>query len=96
MATGRVVLEFWATPGHTSESISIVVWEASDAAVPYGVLTGDTLFIGDVGRPDLLASQGHSAEDMARQLYQSLRTQLLPLPDGTRVPRRPGSFPHES
>jgi hydroxyacylglutathione hydrolase len=85
LALGRVVLEFRATPGHTPESISIVVWEAPDAAVPYGVLTGDTLFIGDVGRPDLLASQGHSAEDMARQLYQSLHTQLLSLPDGARV-----------
>jgi hydroxyacylglutathione hydrolase len=82
---GRVGLEFRATPGHTPESISIVVWEAPDAAAPYGVLTGDTLFIGDVGRPDLLASQGQRPEDMARQLYRSLHTRLLSLPDGTRV-----------
>jgi hydroxyacylglutathione hydrolase len=82
---GRVVLDFRATPGHTPESISIVVWEAPDAAVPYGVLTGDTLFIGDVGRPDLLASQGHSPLDMARSLYRSLHGRLLTLPDSTRV-----------
>jgi hydroxyacylglutathione hydrolase len=82
---GSVALEFRATPGHTPESISIVVWDAPDAAVPYGVLTGDTLFIGDVGRPDLLAAQGQSPEDMARQLYRSLHTRLLSLPDATRV-----------
>jgi hydroxyacylglutathione hydrolase len=82
---GGVVLEFLATPGHTPDSISIVVWESAQAAVPYGVLTGDTLFIGDVGRPDLLVSQDRSPEDMARQLYQSLQGRLLCLPDGTRV-----------
>lgn len=85
LGLGRVVLEFRATPGHTPESISIVVWEAPGAAVPYGVLTGDTLFIGDVGRPDLLAAKGQSPEDMARELYRSLHTRLLCLPDSTRV-----------
>ena len=85
LALGRVVLEFRATPGHTPESISIVVWQAPEAAVPYGVLTGDTLFIGDVGRPDLLASRGRSPEDMGRQLYLSLHARLLTLPDDTRV-----------
>lgn len=82
---GRVVLEFRATPGHTPESISIVVWESADATTPYGVLTGDTLFIGDVGRPDLLATHGHSPDDMARQLYRSLHARLLSLPDVTRI-----------
>jgi glyoxylase-like metal-dependent hydrolase (beta-lactamase superfamily II)/rhodanese-related sulfurtransferase len=82
---GRVVLEFRATPGHTPESICIVVWEGPDAAAPYGVLTGDTLFIGDVGRPDLLAAQGQGPEDMARQLYRSIHARLLSLPDSTRV-----------
>ena len=58
------------TPGHTPESISIVVWERealerhAPDAVPYGVLTGDTLFIGDVGRPDLLASIGVTADEL--------------------------------
>ncbi|HEX2064001.1 MAG TPA: MBL fold metallo-hydrolase [Acidimicrobiales bacterium] len=85
LGLGQVVLEVRATPGHTPESISLVVWEHDGDAVPYGVLTGDTLFIGDVGRPDLLAAHGTSADDLARQLYRSLRTKLLTLPDATRV-----------
>jgi glyoxylase-like metal-dependent hydrolase (beta-lactamase superfamily II) len=52
---------------------------------PFGVLTGDTLFIGDVGRPDLLASIGVTADELARQLYHSLRDKLLTLPDTTKV-----------
>jgi hydroxyacylglutathione hydrolase len=82
---GRVVLEIRATPGHTPESISIVVWEDARAAAPYAVLTGDTLFIGDVGRPDLGSARDQSPADMARQLYNSLHTKLLTLPDETRV-----------
>ncbi len=83
---GDVVLEVRSTPGHTPESISIVVWDlAVDAETPYGVLTGDTLFIGDVGRPDLLASVGVTAEELGRSLYHSLRDQLLTLPDATKV-----------
>ena len=55
--------------------------------MPYGVLTGDTLFVGDVGRPDLLASGGAdvSADALARRLYHSLHDKLLELPDETRV-----------
>jgi hydroxyacylglutathione hydrolase len=82
---GGVVLEFRETPGHTPESISVVVWERSDDPEPYGVLTGDTLFIGDVGRPDLLASVGVTADQLARNLYVSLHDKLLQLPDDTRV-----------
>jgi DMSO/TMAO reductase YedYZ molybdopterin-dependent catalytic subunit/glyoxylase-like metal-dependent hydrolase (beta-lactamase superfamily II)/rhodanese-related sulfurtransferase len=84
---GAVGLEVLATPGHTPESICLLVWEHRDDDVPYGVLTGDTLFVGDVGRPDLLASAGAglSPEALARQLHRSLRRKLLPLPDGTRV-----------
>lgn len=82
---GQVSLEFRATPGHTPESICIVVWDSPGADAPYGVLTGDTLFIGDVGRPDLQGGQGLSPEVMARQLYRSLHTSLLTLPDATRV-----------
>lgn len=82
---GEVVLEIRATPGHTPESVSIVVWERGDDACPWGVLTGDTLFVGDVGRPDLLTSVGRSPEELARSLYRSLRDQLLSLPDATRV-----------
>ena len=82
---GEVVLEFRSTPGHTPESISIVVWEHADDVDPFGVLTGDTLFIGDVGRPDLLASKGVTADELARMLYRSLRDRILTLPDSTRV-----------
>ncbi len=82
---GDVVLEFRHTPGHTPESMSIVVWEHAADAEPWAVLTGDTLFIGDVGRPDLLASIGFSRDELADMLYTSLHTKLLPLPDRTRV-----------
>jgi glyoxylase-like metal-dependent hydrolase (beta-lactamase superfamily II)/rhodanese-related sulfurtransferase len=82
---GEVVLEVRHTPGHTPESISVVVWEHSSDPVPWGVLTGDALFVGDVGRPDLLTSLGFTAEQLARQLYRSLHEQLLSLPDETRV-----------
>jgi hydroxyacylglutathione hydrolase len=82
---GDVVLEFRETPGHTPESISVVVWEHADDPEPWGVLTGDTLFIGDVGRPDLLASVGVTAEQLGSMLYDSLRDKLLTLPDATRV-----------
>jgi len=85
LSLGAVTLEFRATPGHTPESVSIVVWEEPDAPEPYGVLTGDTLFIGDVGRPDLLSAGGRTPQSMARQLYESLHTRLLTLPDTTRV-----------
>lgn len=82
---GDVVLEIRHTPGHTPESMSIVVWEHADDDVPHGVLTGDTLFVGDVGRPDLLASVGHTGEELGAMLYESLQTKLLTLPDETQV-----------
>jgi hydroxyacylglutathione hydrolase len=85
ISLGDVQLEIRHTPGHTPESISIVVWEHADDEVPYGVLTGDALFIGDVGRPDLLASLGFTRDELADQLYDSLHTKLLTLPDDTRV-----------
>ncbi|WP_347259034.1 rhodanese-like domain-containing protein, partial [Methylocaldum sp.] len=83
---GQVRLKILETPGHTPEGISIVVYDqAKSTEIPYAVLTGDTLFIGDVGRPDLLASFGVSAEDLAAMLYESLHEKLLPLPDETLV-----------
>jgi hydroxyacylglutathione hydrolase len=82
---GEVTLEFLHTPGHTPESMSIVVYEHADDEVPYGVLTGDTLFIGDVGRPDLLASIGFTREELADKLYDSLHNKLMTLPTPTRV-----------
>lgn len=81
---GEVTLEVLATPGHTPESICVVVYEHGGDP-PFGVLTGDTLFIGDVGRPDLLGGFGLAPQDMARDLFSSLHTKLLPLPDATSV-----------
>ncbi|HYB40090.1 MAG TPA: molybdopterin-dependent oxidoreductase [Mycobacterium sp.] len=85
ISLGEVTLEVLATPGHTPESICIVVHQHPDDEVPYGVLTGDTLFVGDVGRPDLLVASGLSADALARALYRSLHNKLLKLPDATRV-----------
>jgi hydroxyacylglutathione hydrolase len=83
---GRVRLQFLETPGHTPESLSILVFDlAQDAAKPHAVLTGDTLFIGDVGRPDLMASVGMSSDELAGMLYDSLHAKLLRLPDETLV-----------
>jgi len=79
---GKVRLEALETPGHTPESISILVYDlASSASEPHAVLTGDTLFIGDVGRPDLRAALGWSASDLGGLLYDSLQSKLLRLPD---------------
>ncbi|MEQ8842729.1 MAG: rhodanese-like domain-containing protein [Acidimicrobiales bacterium] len=85
ISLGEVTLEVLHTPGHTPESMSIVIWERADDDVPFGVLTGDTLFVGDVGRPDLLASIGFTRDELADKLYDSLHQKLLPLPDATRV-----------
>lgn len=82
---GEVELQFLHTPGHTPESMSIVIYERPGDAVPYGVLTGDTLFIGDVGRPDLLSSIGFTRDELADKLYDSLHNKLMPLPDATKV-----------
>lgn len=82
---GKVTLRFLETPGHTPESISILVFDTAESAtVPYGVLTGDVLFIGDVGRPDLLGSR-MPATELAGMLYDSLHNKLLELPDDVRV-----------
>ncbi|MFZ4583624.1 MAG: MBL fold metallo-hydrolase [Acidimicrobiia bacterium] len=85
VSLGTVELEIRATPGHTPESLCVVIHDQGRNHAPFGVCTGDTLFIGDVGRPDLLASVGVTADELARQLYRSLHTQLLTLPDDTRV-----------
>lgn len=83
---GSIRLKVLETPGHTPESISILVFDltASDTQ-PYAVLTGDTLFIGDVGRPDLRAALGWSATDLGGMLFDSLHTKLLGLPDQSLV-----------
>ena len=83
---GQVRLKSLETPGHTPESISILVYDLERSGTePFAVLTGDTLFVGDVGRPDLRASLGWSATDLGALLYDSLRSKLLPLPDASLV-----------
>ncbi|GIL34932.1 MBL fold metallo-hydrolase [Phycicoccus sp. DTK01] len=82
---GDVTLQVMATPGHTPESISVLVFEHADDEVAYGVLTGDALFIGDVGRPDLLASIGATADELGRMLYDSIQHRLMGLDDAVRV-----------
>ena len=83
---GDVKLEILETPGHTPEGISILVYDlAKSRTEPLAVLTGDTLFIGDVGRPDLLASVGVTADELADMLYDSITDKLVKLPDATLV-----------
>jgi hydroxyacylglutathione hydrolase len=83
---GRVRLTALETPGHTAESISLLVYDLDrSAAAPQAVLTGDTLFVGDVGRPDLRVALGWSAADLGGLLYDSLHDKLLALPDATGV-----------
>ena len=83
---GQVSLEALETPGHTAESISILVFDAHAAgAAPAAVLTGDTLFVGDVGRPDLRAALGWSATELGGMLYDSVHRKLLALPDSSLV-----------
>jgi rhodanese-related sulfurtransferase/glyoxylase-like metal-dependent hydrolase (beta-lactamase superfamily II) len=84
MAFPGLRIQVLETPGHTIESLSILVFDLQkDSRKPYAVLSGDTLFIGDVGRPDLRASLGWSARDLGMHLYESLHSKLLKLPDDT-------------
>jgi len=82
---GKVVLRFLETPGHTPESVSVVVVDTEVSAEPQKVLTGDTLFVGDVGRPDLAGARGYTPEMMAAMLYESLHGKLLKLDDAVEV-----------
>ncbi|MDZ4714203.1 MAG: MBL fold metallo-hydrolase [Cytophagales bacterium] len=81
-ALGEITLQALNTPGHSPDSISVVARDKHDK--PHAVFTGDTLFIGDCGRPDLRESAGAltaAREDLARQMYHSLQTKMMPLPD---------------
>lgn len=83
---GDVRLEAMETPGHTPEGITILAFDKTkDTKTPYAAFTGDTLFIGDVGRPDLLASIGVTANELAEMLYDSLHHKLMKLPDETLI-----------
>jgi glyoxylase-like metal-dependent hydrolase (beta-lactamase superfamily II) len=80
---GRCRLSVLETPGHTLESICLVLTDLDRSSDPWAVLTGDTLFLGDVGRPDL--SPMHTPQQLAGMLYDSLHTKLLRLPDSVLV-----------
>jgi hydroxyacylglutathione hydrolase len=82
---GKIKLKFFETPGHTPEGITILAEDTENAAAPRKLFTGDTLFIGDVGRPDLVGSKGFTAEQMGSMLYESLHEKILPLADETEV-----------
>ena len=83
---GQVRLRALSTPGHTPESISLLIFDdTASREIPASVLTGDTLFIGDVGRPDLRVALGWSAADLGGMLYDSLHDKLLALPDTSLV-----------
>jgi glyoxylase-like metal-dependent hydrolase (beta-lactamase superfamily II) len=85
LKVGDVELRILETPGHTPESISIVVEDPTDESKAMKVLTGDTLFIGDVGRPDLAGGQGFTPQQMAGMLYDSLHQKLMVLADEVEV-----------
>jgi hydroxyacylglutathione hydrolase len=85
LAVGKVKLKFLETPGHTPEGITILAENTENPNDPLKMFTGDTLFIGDVGRPDLVGSKGFTAEQMGAMLYDSLHEKILPLPDETEV-----------
>ncbi|MBK6723082.1 MAG: MBL fold metallo-hydrolase [Acidobacteria bacterium] len=85
LKVGKIDLKFLETPGHTPEGITIVATDTQDATAPQKMFTGDTLFIGDVGRPDLIGSKGFTAEQMGGMLYDSLHEKILPMSDETEV-----------
>jgi glyoxylase-like metal-dependent hydrolase (beta-lactamase superfamily II)/rhodanese-related sulfurtransferase len=82
---GKVALRFIETPGHTPEGICILVTDTETPDQPQKLLTGDTLFIGDVGRPDLAGGKGYTPQMMAEMMYDSLHGKLLQLPDEVEV-----------
>lgn len=85
LTVGDIKLRFLETPGHTPESITIVAENVADASAPVKMFTGDTLFIGDVGRPDLIGSKGFTSEQMAGLMFDSLHDKILTYPDETEV-----------
>jgi hydroxyacylglutathione hydrolase len=82
---GNVTLKFLSTPGHTPEGITIAATDSERPDEPTKLFTGDTLFIGDVGRPDLIGSKGFTAEQMGAMLFDSLHEKILPYPDDTEI-----------
>lgn len=82
---GKLTLTALETPGHTPESITWTVTDPERSSEPVIAFTGDTLFINDAGRPDLVGSKGFTPEEMASMMYDSLRTRILTLPDSIEI-----------
>jgi hydroxyacylglutathione hydrolase len=82
---GKVLLKFIETPGHTPEGMCVLVTDTAAPDEPQKLLTGDTLFIGDVGRPDLAGGKGYTPQMMAEMMYDTLHGKLLKLPDEVEV-----------
>jgi hydroxyacylglutathione hydrolase len=82
---GDAILRIMETPGHTPESISVLVIDSVVSNQPQKILTGDTLFVGDVGRPDLAGGKGYTPSMMAAMMYDTLHNKLLKLPDEVEV-----------
>lgn len=85
ISIGKVILRVFETPGHTPESISVLVIDSEVSNEPQKVLTGDTLFVGDVGRPDLAGGKGYTPPMMAAMMYDTLHGKLLKLADDVEV-----------
>ena len=85
LRVGKVIIRVLETPGHTPESISFVIIDTEVSGAPQKVLTGDTLFVGDVGRPDLAGARGFTPQQMAGMMYESLHGKLLKLDDEVEV-----------
>jgi hydroxyacylglutathione hydrolase len=85
LAVGKVKLRILETPGHTPEGICVLVIDTEVSDQPQKVLTGDTLFIGDVGRPDLAGGKGYTPQMMAGMMYESLHEKLMRLDDAVEV-----------
>ncbi|MFN2576597.1 MAG: rhodanese-like domain-containing protein [Pyrinomonadaceae bacterium] len=85
LSLGQAKLRILETPGHTPESICVLIIDREISDEPQKVLTGDTLFIGDVGRPDLAGGKGYTPQEMAAMMYDSLHHKLLKLSDSVEV-----------
>jgi hydroxyacylglutathione hydrolase len=82
---GKVILRIMETPGHTPESVSVLVIDSESSDQPQKILTGDTLFVGDVGRPDLAGGKGYTPSMMAAMMYDTLHGKLLKLANDVEV-----------
>jgi hydroxyacylglutathione hydrolase len=90
---GALTIDVWETPGHTKDSVSLILYDLARGLDPWAVLTGDSLFVGDVGRPDLVDADETAVRLAALDQYHSIQ-RLMTLPDWTELwPAHYGSSP---